>query len=188
MAALLHAVWARYLDSLKHRPVVTKALTSASLAAASDLMAQRLASRGKPVELRRTMLMWLFGLLYMGPSAHMVHRLLDAIFAAKRDTKTALKKVLLEQLTYGPCCNVVAILWISYAVERRSWKASKRRLFAAYPGIQINGWKVWPLVALINYKFIPFNLRVLFSNVVAIFWSTFLILKARGIKDKHSLD
>ncbi|CAI5524065.1 unnamed protein product [Closterium sp. Naga37s-1] len=187
MAALLHAIWVRYLDSLKHRPVLTKALTSASLAAVSDLMAQRLASR-KPVELRRTILMWLFGLLYMGPSAHMVHRALDAIFAAKRDTKTALKKVVVEQLTYGPCCNVVAIMWIAYVVERRSWMASKRRLFAAYPGIQINGWKVWPLVALINYKFIPFNLRVLFSNVIAIFWSTFLILKARGIKDKQSLE
>ena len=31
--------------------------------------------------------------------------------------------------------------------------------------------QVWPLAALINYKFVPLQFRVLFINFVAMFWS-----------------
>jgi len=30
--------------------------------------------------------------------------------------------------------------------------------------------QVWPLASLINYKFVPLRLRVLFVNMVAFFW------------------
>lgn len=35
-----------------------------------------------------------------------------------------------------------------------------------YPLVQLNGWKLWPLAALINYKFVPLQFRVLFINCV----------------------
>jgi hypothetical protein len=30
--------------------------------------------------------------------------------------------------------------------------------------------QLWPLVAFVNYKFLPPQLRVLFANVMSIFW------------------
>lgn len=48
--------------------------------------------------------------------------------------------------------------------------AFQRKLVAEYPALQRNGWKVWPLVTLINYRFVPLQLRVLFANIVALFW------------------
>ncbi len=48
-----------------------------------------------------------------------------------------------------------------------------------YPGVQLNGWRLWPLAALINYRFVPLQFRVLFINVVAFIWTTFLLLKAK---------
>jgi peroxisomal membrane protein 2 len=45
-----------------------------------------------------------------------------------------------------------------------------RKVVAEYPRLQLNGWKVWPLVSLINYRYVPVQFRVLFANVVALFW------------------
>jgi hypothetical protein len=39
-----------------------------------------------------------------------------------------------------------------------------------YPGIQLNGWKLWPAAAMFNYRFVPLHLRVLFLNAVALGW------------------
>ena len=49
----------------------------------------------------------------------------------------------------------------------------------ALPLPQVKAWRVWPLAALINFAFVPLNFRVLFINVVALCWSTFLLLQAR---------
>lgn len=38
----------------------------------------------------------LYGLLYVGPSAHYVHKLLDYLFEGKKDMNTAVKKVSLS--------------------------------------------------------------------------------------------
>lgn len=59
---------------------------------------------------------------------------------------------------------------LSLVVEGRSARATKQRLQQDYPRIQLNGWKVWPLAALINYRYVPLKLRVLFVNLVAFCW------------------
>lgn len=30
--------------------------------------------------------------------------------------------------------------------------------------------QVWPIVSLINYRYVPVQFRVLFANVIALFW------------------
>lgn len=35
-------------------------------------------------------------------------------------------------------------------------------------------WRVWPIANLINFAFVPANLRVLFMNIVGIGWNIFL--------------
>ncbi len=76
----------------------------------------------------------------------------------------------LDQLTYGPVCNVLMISYLSLIVEGRSGAETRRRLRQDYPQIQRNGWKLWPLAALVNYRYVPLKLRVLFVNVVAFCW------------------
>jgi hypothetical protein len=57
-----------------------------------------------------------------------------------------------------------------------------------YPLVQLNGWKVWPVAALINYKFVPLQFRVLFINCVALGWSIFLLLRARNMAGSVTKD
>lgn len=183
---LIKFAWTKYLNELHERPLATKGMTAGFLALLSDLLAQRL-SGSRSLMLRRSLLMGLYGLLYVGPSAHFVHKFLDYVFEGRKDMNTAIKKVALEQLSYGPFCNVMAISYISAVVEGRSWSQTGRKLMATWPTVQRNGWKLWPMVCLINHKYVPLQFRVLFTNIVAVFWSTFLILQARSSEKKTSL-
>lgn len=36
--------------------------------------------------------------------------------------------------------------------------------------MMVSNWRVWPWVAFANFAFVPVELRVLVTNVVAVFW------------------
>jgi len=95
------------------------------------------------------------------------------------NTPSPAQQVALDQLTYGPLCNGLFLLFSSLALERRPPAAAAAAVAAAYPRTQLLGWRVWPLASLLNYRFIPPPLRVLFINVVALCWNITLLLRAR---------
>ena len=66
---LLAIAWQSYLNNLQHKPLRTKALTSACIAGLSDVIAQRIIS-GSYKNVNRTLAVALYGLLWNGPSAH----------------------------------------------------------------------------------------------------------------------
>lgn len=69
MSSILLLAFKRYKASLRSHPLQTKAVTAATIAALSDVIAQHL-SRA-PYSLRRTLLLALLGLLWGGPSVHL---------------------------------------------------------------------------------------------------------------------
>lgn len=77
----------------------------------------------------------------------------------------------------------VALTWILVGLSGRPWRLVKNKLRTDYPVVQLNAWRVWPLVSFINYYYMPIHLRVLFHNLAAVCWGTFLILRStRAIK------
>ena len=38
----------------------------------------------------------------------------------------------------------------------------------------INGWKFWPIVQIINFRFVPIHLQVVWVNFMGVFWSAYL--------------
>lgn len=88
---VLALAWQRYNANLRRRPLATKALTAGAIAGISDLIAQRLAGAG-PLQLRRTALMALFGLLWSGPSAHYWQAFMERLFGSTQGWVTALRK------------------------------------------------------------------------------------------------
>ncbi|KAL2612165.1 hypothetical protein R1flu_023857 [Riccia fluitans] len=178
MADVLQQGWQKYLYALQHYPLPTKAITAGVLAGSSDVLAQKLAG-AKSLEFRRPFFLALYGLLYGGPFGHFFHKLMDRIYAGRRDGKTVLKKVLTEQLTSGPWNNFVILCYLGLVLERRPWSAVKSRIRSDYPFLQLNSWKFWPIVSLLNYRFAPPQLRVLVHNLAAVCWGTFLIFMSK---------
>ncbi|KAJ7560963.1 hypothetical protein O6H91_03G007700 [Diphasiastrum complanatum] len=111
---------------------------------------------------------------------------MDRLFPPRRDKATVAKKVLVEQLSSGPWNNFFFMCYIALVIEGRSWTSLKNKLKSDYPLVQLNAWKVWPLVGYINYTYMPIHLRVLFHNLAAVCWGTFLILKSRSPAVKKS--
>lgn len=177
--SILQVAWQRYLTQLNKRPLRTKAVTAACIAGLSDIIAQRMLFGGYRSP-RRTFLCASYGLLWNGPSAHYWQKFVETLFMGKRDLVTVLKKVVLDQTTYGPICNVLFMSFATLLLEGRSVSALRAKISRDYVSVQLNGWKLWPIAALINYQFVPLKFRVLFINVVALVWSTFLLLRSRS--------
>lgn len=44
--------------------------------------------------------------------------------------------------------------------------------------LMINSWKLWPLVALFNFVFVPVDRRIIVGSVFGLFWGIYLSLFA----------
>ncbi|KAG2492727.1 hypothetical protein HYH03_008893 [Edaphochlamys debaryana] len=176
---LLALAWSKYTQELHRRPLKTKCITAACVAAFSDLVAQAITSGGLPKNWRRTLAVACFGFLYTGPSAHFWQTLMEWLFAGRKDFQSVLLKVFVDQMTYGPFCNILFMSFATLVLEGRPVAVLQQKIARDYPGVQLYGWRLWPLAALINYRFVPLQFRVLFINVVSFIWTTFLLLKAK---------
>eukprot|EP00877_Chromochloris_zofingiensis_P002350 jgi/Chrzof1/12115/Cz06g21270.t1 len=175
---VVYLAWARYKQQLQQKPLRTKALTSACIASLSDVIAQRMIA--KRYDWQRTVKMALYGLLWGGPSAHYWQEWLQRLFARKQGSLVPVQKVMVDQVTYGPLQNLIFMMFSAMALNGASVEETIQQMVRDFPSVQRQGWKVWPLAGIINYKFVPLECRVLFINLVALCWGTFLIVRSRG--------
>ncbi|KAJ6802863.1 peroxisomal membrane protein PMP22 [Iris pallida] len=179
MSEVVTDAWRRYLLQLQLHPLRTKAITSGVLAGCSDAIAQKI-SGVKRLQLRRLLLIMLYGFAYAGPFGHFLHKIMDKIFKGKKGNNTVAQKVLLEQLTTSPWNNMFFMMYYGLVIEGRSFDLVKTKLRNDYLSIQKTAWKFWPIVGWVNYQYMPLQFRVLFHSFVASCWAIFLNLKARS--------
>lgn len=185
MSEVVSDAWQRYLLQLQLHPLRTKAITSGVLAGCSDAIAQKI-SGVKKLQLRRLLLIVLYGFAYAGPFGHFLHKFMDMLFKGKKGNKTVAKKVLLEQLTSSPWNNLLFMMYYGLVVEGRPWNLVSGKVRKDYPSVQLTAWKFWPIVGWVNYQYIPLQLRVLFNSFFAASWAIFLNLKARSVAVKKA--
>lgn len=185
MSDIVNEAWKKYLLQLQLHPLRTKAITAGFIAGFSDFAAQKI-SGIKKLQFRRLFLIMLYGLLYSGPFGHFFHKLMDKIFKGKKGNNTVGKKVLMEQLTAGPCNNIIFMMYYGLVVDGRKWSFVKSKVRKDYPSVQLTAWKFWPIVSWVNYQYIPLHLRVLFPSFFACCWAIFLNLKAKSTAVKKA--
>ncbi|XP_022871388.1 peroxisomal membrane protein PMP22 [Olea europaea var. sylvestris] len=185
MSEIVNETWKKYLVALQVHPLRTKAITAGVLIGTSDLVAQKI-SGVKKLQLRRILLLMLYGFAYSGPFGHFLHKLMDLIFKGKKGNKTVAKKVLLEQLTSSPWNNFLFMMYYGLVVEGRPWGLVRNKIRNDYPSVQLTAWKFWPIVGWINYQYMPLQFRVLFHSFMASCWAIFLNLKARSVAAKKA--
>jgi len=162
--------------------VQTKALTAATLSVVSDVLAQTLTGASlSTLNLTSLRNQFLIGLLIRGPFVHYWYEILNHVFNklgfSARDQKglpCVLAKVALDQLVFSPPYNLLYFHAIGF-LEGTPTAVVAEKIARDFVPLMIANWKVWPLINIVNFKFVPAKLQVLFGNFVAIFWMAYAI-------------
>merc|ERR1712046_61990 len=86
--------------------------------------------------------------------------------------------ILVDQTAYLAVYN--SVYYISLGMLAGEGVAAVKKLIRDFWPMQTAGWKLWPFIGLITYNFIPIQNRVLFIDVVEIFYSAILSLVANN--------
>lgn len=170
-------LWDAYQGYLETHPVTTKALTSASINALSDVVAQ-LMSGTKSANLNRRTVRQQFvvGAIFCGPVIHYWYEVLGRLFKNYDHKKmsTVLRMMLVDQGLFAP---VYMYAWFHAVgiVGGESLPEIRAKIGTQYLPVLLASYKIWPAVMLVNFKFVPPPLRVLFANLVSLVWTVILI-------------
>lgn len=171
MAALQSVVMA-YDRAVKARPVRTKALTSFGGFLIGDTIAQSMMSGAwDPFRCAR---LAAYGLLLDGPVGHYWYKLLDKYVCPEEPTsnKAVLIKTAADQLVWGPIMTLFFFAFLK-ALEGHP-ELIMSTIQQKFMPTMLANYVLWPIAHLINFKLVPSDWRILFNNVVAIFWTTYL--------------
>ncbi|KEF61746.1 uncharacterized protein A1O9_03316 [Exophiala aquamarina CBS 119918] len=93
------------------------------------------------------------------------------------DKGNTARKLLFDQ-TLSAFVNTVAFVAAMAAFKGKGLRAVQREVERDVIPLMISSWKLWPLVAIINFTLIPVDRRVILSSVVGLFWGIYLSLFA----------
>ena len=85
------------------------------------------------------------------------------------------RKLLLDQ-TLGAAINTFAFVAAMAAFKGRDRAAVMRECRRGVWPLMVNGWKVWPLVAIFNFTFVPVQRRIIVGSMFGLFWGIYLSL------------
>ncbi|XP_036383163.1 peroxisomal membrane protein 2 [Megalops cyprinoides] len=167
-----------YLILLKKYPILTKSVTSGILSALGNLLSQALERRKKSKNLTKDIdflgpaRFAVYGLCVTGPLSHYFYQLLELLFPSTVPY-CMLKRLLLDRLIFAPAF-LLLFFFIMNILEGKKWSAFQGKVRAGYwPALKMN-WKVWTPFQFININYVPVQFRVLFANLVALFWYAYL--------------
>ncbi|GAA6010779.1 hypothetical protein JCM10207_005838 [Rhodosporidiobolus poonsookiae] len=83
------------------------------------------------------------------------------------------KRVAADQLGMAPISLFIFLMSMSVLEglnEEETWQKIKDNY---WPILSVN-WQVWPLLQLLNFRYIPLRYRVPFGSIMGIFWTAFL--------------
>ncbi|XP_073410904.1 peroxisomal membrane protein 2 [Dendrobates tinctorius] len=167
-----------YLQLLHSHPVLTKALTSAILSALGNLLAQSIERRRqgktspKSVDLVAPLRFATYGFFFTGPLSHYFYLFLEQWVPSSLPL-AGLRRLLLDRLIIGPAFLLLFFIVMNF-LEGKDLKSLNQKLKDSYWSALKMNWKVWTPFQYINVNYVPVQFRVLFANVVAFFWFTYL--------------
>lgn len=105
---------------------------------------------------------------------HYWYQLLDRVVMPKQPqaASTIVSKMVLDQLLWAPLNT--AIFFASLALMQGDPGSIAGTLDAKLLPTVLAGYMIWPLAHIVNFKFIPEKNRLLYINVVNLFWSIYL--------------
>ena len=161
-----------YMHSLERQPMLTKSSTSFAAFSITDLLAQR-RERRAGWDAARTVRGGLYGFLYHGPFVHTLWGKRWGLerFLSGSSWPMVVSRVAADQLALLPVNMLVFCAWPALLTRGPTQEGLDEAATAVRSGwweACTFGWSIWPFVHLINFKFVPLELRILVLNTVSI--------------------
>lgn len=179
-----------YLKSCAEKPFRTKGLTSATIAALGDVIAQQIEIRAtaKAFSATRVATFFFCNLCFTGPFVHVWYNFLNVVGKRmdhrSRNQISTLKKtvtqVFLDQ-TLGTILFFPLYIFAHHAFESvirlhqipsltHATGQCRKHLW----GIIKMQFRIYPFTNMINFGLVPLEVRVLFTSTVSLFWNIYL--------------
>lgn len=173
--------WNDYNEFLAGAPVLTKAITSATVYAIGDFLSQRAggASMGS-LDRGRILRSLIAGLVGHGPGSHVWYNFSEGLFNDVLHCTawwSFVPKIILDQTTWGPIWNNSYIVLIGL-MKQDNWKTIWSDMKRTTVPLIVSGLKLWPLAHCVTYGLIPVENRLLWVDTVEILWVTILATQA----------
>lgn len=170
-----------YESSLEAAPVLTKALTSATVYTLGDVIAQR-TEGAKQLDLKRVLRSLIAGGCGHGPMSHLWYHFSESFFQDVLHWTfwwVFLPKVCLDQVLWGPFWNNAYIIILG-VLKRESVSNIYKDIRRTTVPLIVSGLKLWLPCHCITYGVIGVENRLLWVDIVEILWVTILATQAAG--------
>lgn len=168
-----------YNNFLVRKPYLAQSIQVSVLMGAGDVLAQTFVEKKsiKEINVYRTFQFAGIGFCFIGPCLRLWYGQLEKICKHQRHRwKMAITKVSLDQLVFAPIF-LTAITTIVSLLQGMELQNVIKRLKNDYWELLRANYCIWPLAQLINFSVVPLNYQVLFVQVIAIVWNTYLSVK-----------
>ncbi|XP_003792935.1 peroxisomal membrane protein 2 [Otolemur garnettii] len=167
----------QYLFLLRLYPVLTKAATSGILSALGNFLAQMIEKKqkkdnSKSLDVSGLLRYAVYGFFFTGPLSHYFYLFLEH-WIPPEVPLAGVKRLLLDRLLFAPAFLLLFFLVMNFLEGQNTEDALARVRARFWPALRMN-WRVWTPVQFVNINYVPLQFRVLFANLVALFWYTYL--------------
>lgn len=123
-------------------------------------------------------------LFLQGPTIRTFYKFLHGAIKHSNPAIRTLQKVAIDQLGFAPVFLACLISIISY-MQNQNVDLIKDKLKSEYTDILLANYTVWPWVQLVNFRFVPLNYQVLFTQIVAVCWNIFISWRTNWEKNQN---
>nr|XP_045013153.1 peroxisomal membrane protein 2 [Jaculus jaculus] len=175
LGSLPRRALAHYLLLLKLYPVLTKAASSGVLSALGNFLAQMIKKRKKDSEsldVSGPLRYAVYGFFVTGPLSHYFYLVMEHWIPSEVPL-AGVKRLLLDRLLFAPSF-LLLFFFIMNLLEGKDINTFTAKMRSGFwPALQMN-WQMWTPLQFININYVPLQFRVLFANLVALFWYAYL--------------
>lgn len=184
-------LWKWYQNCLAMHPVKTQVISSGLIWGFGDIAAQSIthstahkhqsiADEDKEFKInwRRVATASLFGFGFVGPVGHFWYEGLDRFMRLKlqyqpKSLRFVATKVAVDGLLFGPLDLLVFFTYMGFSSGKTANQVKEDVKRDFFPALILEG-GIWPVVQIVNFRFIPVRYQLLYVNFFCLLDSSFL--------------
>jgi len=144
--------------------------------ATGDAISQKVVEKRESLDPKRCARFFAMGCFYVGPILRVWYMRLDRLIP-KTASMRAGRMMFVDQFMFTPVF-VPGFLGVLAGMQGQSGEEIVDTVKKDYVSILLSNWMLWPAAQLINFDFVPLQLRVVFASGVALVWNIYLAWKS----------